>query len=298
MFITITLAILAITAIGALVLSLRASDREARAGARAIGGSATVIGLTIAAFNMITIVQGYEVGVPVSFGKVGQPLQSGLHVVAPWTRVETYPIRPLTVPDVKVVARTAQAGQVTAVAGARWSVVKENAGELYFQVRTGDEDEISRTIVDKALGQAIGNVFSGMPNAAAVNERARAELELKAALTELVAPYGIQVNSLFLRSVEPDAKTADSIAKLAAQQRATEIAIEANKTAEKEALRRITEAKGLKDAAQQVAGLTPTEVQALCALGWERQQQAATDASTSMYTTPCGGSASLALPAR
>lgn len=295
MFITITLVVLALVTVGCIIGSAVAKDSEARTGALVIAGCAFVIGGLVAAFNMVTIVQGYEVGVPVAFGKVGAPLRSGLHVVAPWTKVETYPIRPLAVPDVKITARTSQAGQVNVTAGARWSVVPANAGELYFQVRTGDEEQISSAIVDKALGQVVGNVFATMTNANAVSDRTGAERDLRAALADQLKPYGIQVDSLFLRSVEPDAKTADSIARLAAQQRATEIAVEATKTAGEQAKQRLIEAQGLKAAAAQVAGLTPTEVLALCALGWERQQQNATDAKVSMYTTPCGSSTPLAV---
>lgn len=295
MFITIVLSILALITIAGVALGLTPQVGEDRVIAWITAGVAGFIGVVLAAFNMIVIVQGYEVGVPVAFGQVGQPIGSGLHVIAPWTGVETYPTRPLTVPDVRITARTAQAGQVNVVAGARWSVVAKDARELYFQVRTGDEDFISQTIVDKALGQAIGNAFSGMSNSDAVSDRTQAETKLKDTLSELVAPYGIQVNSLFLRSVEPDAKTADSIARLAAQQRATQIAAEAQNTATAEAKRRLIDAGGLKAAAEQVAGVTPAEVQAICAQAWERQQQAATDAKSPMYTTPCGGSPSLAV---
>jgi regulator of protease activity HflC (stomatin/prohibitin superfamily) len=313
MFWTVVLALLALVAIASFVVWLKAraiaaprdgeSEDEYRTRLRRRAandefGPGVFLGITlafVAAFaatlfwHTFVIVQGYEVGVPIAFGNVGEPMAPGPQFVAPWVNVETFPTRPLAVPDVTINARTSQAGSVSVVAGARWSVVAKDARTLYFQVRTGDEDYISASIVDKALGQTIGNTFAGFSNSDAVSDRAVVEAKLKDNLSALVAQYGIRIDSLFLRSVEPDAKTSDSIARLAAQQRDTQIAVEAQNTARAEALRRQIEAQGLVDAAKLVSGVTPAQVSALCLQAWERMQTAATNAHVPLYTNPCVG---------
>lgn len=250
------------------------------------------VGLIWLFLSTFTVVQGYEVGVPVSFGRVGQPLSSGVHFTAPWTKVETFPTRPLAVPDVKITARTQQGGSFTVVTGARWSVVPSQARDLYFQVRTGDEEKISKDVVDKALGQAIGNVYSQMDNTSAISDRAPVELALTAELQRLVAPYGIKVNTLFLRSAEPDDATARAISAFTSQQQATRVAEESEKTAAALARSRQVEAAGIKAAqASLPQGLTDQQVQVLCMQSQERVAQAAIAKGVPVYALPCTGSA-------
>lgn len=251
------------------------------------GGLFTVLIVTAGLFSF-TVVKAAEVGVPITFGKIGKPMESGIHWTKPWTKVESFPIRPFGVPDVKIVARTSQAGQVTAVVGARWHVIPARATDTYLQVRTGDEERISKEVVDKAIGQAVGNVFSAKDNMTATTDRGGVEAALVAELRRLTEPFGLAIDNVFLRSVEPDAKTADALARVAAQQRATEIATEAQKTALAEAKRREIEAGALKATASEVPTLTPEQVALLCAQTWERMAAKAIEAGTSLYTSPCG----------
>ena len=254
-------------------------------------GSLAVAGIW-AFFSTFTIVQGYEVGVPVAFGKVGPPLQSGVHFTAPWTKVETFPTRPLAVPDVEITARTAQGGKFDVKVGARWSVVPDKARDLYFQVRTGDEERISKDVVDKALGQAVGNVYSQMDNTTAISDRGPVEVALTTELQRLVDPYGIKVNTLFLRSAEPDEVTARAISSFTSQQQATRVAEESEKTAAALARSRQVEAAGIKTAqASLPTGLTDQQVQVLCMQSQERVAQAAIAKGVPVYALPCGGSA-------
>jgi regulator of protease activity HflC (stomatin/prohibitin superfamily) len=238
--------------------------------------------------SSVTVVQGYQVGVPVTFGvPADKPLTSGIHLVKPWTNVVSYPIRPLPSPTVALKARTAQGGSVTVGAYARWSVIKQDAKEVYLQVRSGDEDKISNDVVDKLLKQSIGNAVATMSNSDAVSNRPLLEQTLHANLTAALEPYGIQVNTLSVTEAEPDSTTAAAIAQFAAQQRATQIAQEAQATATADAKRRLIAAQGLAAAANAVKGLTPTEVQALCVDLWSQAQSAATNAHVPLYTNPC-----------
>jgi regulator of protease activity HflC (stomatin/prohibitin superfamily) len=242
------------------------------------------IAVVITFFSTFTLVRAVEVGVPVTFGSVGRPLPPGIHFTLPWTDVETYPTRPLNV-DVRAQVRTADAGKVTVTATGRWNVSVTNARELYFQVRTGDEERISEEVVSRNLSQAIGDVYNDVSNVDATKRDGRADA-IKARVQTLLRTYGIDIVAIQLREVEPDPVTAQSIADFAAQQRKTKIAEEGNKTAAADATRRLTEANGIKRAAAQLSGISPIAAQLLCVQEWTN----AVSAGRLIYTNPCTGS--------
>ena len=159
---------------------------------------------------------------------------------------------------------------------------------MYFQVRTGDEDKISRDVVSRNLAQAIGDVYNSVSNVDSTKRAGRADA-IKGRLGQLVSAYGIDVTSLQLREVEPDAVTAQSIADYAAQVRKTQISQAANLTAVAEAKRRLTEANGIKAAADKLGGIGVTAAQLLCVQEWSN----ALAAGKTIYTTPCAGSGAI-----
>lgn len=255
------------------------------------------IWLIVLFFSTFVVVQGYETGVPVAFGNVGHPMGSGAHFVAPWVNVETYPKRPLNVPNVVGTARTSQSGQFTVTLGARWYT--DNASELYYQVRTGDENTITQTVVDPAEAQAIQNVYSNITNQQAINDRAHVEQLLLDETQRQLDRYGIKVDAVFLRSSEPDQHTSDVLAQLTSQQQQTEIAKAAQQTAIEQGKVQRQQADNLTAASQQLpANLTPQQQQLLCAQIWERAVTSAIARGVPLYTAPCGSSSSPAVIAK
>jgi regulator of protease activity HflC (stomatin/prohibitin superfamily) len=251
----------------------------------------TFLGTFLSTF---TIVKATEVAVPVSFGQVSDPLRSGVHFVAPWVSVETYPTRPVTIElsgNDKILARTADAGQMTVEIAARWRVEASKAKQLYLQVRTGDDDRISQDIVIKNLRQAVGQVYSVTGNLDALNDRVKTTEAIKLQLDQQLVKYGITIEDINLRSVEPDEKTAATISQYASQQQATRIAEEAKKTATIEAERRVIEAQGLKRSAAAAGGMTASEMQSVCMQVWQQVVTKGIEKGVTVYTTPCGNSA-------
>lgn len=252
---------------------------------------ALVLGLIIAGFTMVKVVGPTEVGVPVSFGTVSDPVQSGVHIVQPWVEIDTYPTRPITVElagDDRIIARTADAGQMSVEVATRWRVLPQDAKELYMQVRTGDDDRISQDIVIKNLRQAVGQVYSVTGNLDALNDRTKTTAAIKQQLQEQLDVYGIQIDDVNLRSVEPDEKTANTIALYASQQQATRIAEEAKKTATIEAQRRLIEAQGLEQSANAVTNINAESAKILCMQIWQQVVTKGIDNNVSVYTNPCG----------
>jgi regulator of protease activity HflC (stomatin/prohibitin superfamily) len=240
--------------------------------------------------STFVIVPATEVGVPVAFGHVSEHLNPGAHFVAPWVTVDKYPTRPVTVQltgNEKVIARTADAGQMQVEVAARWRVEKQDAKTLYFQSRTGDIGSISDTIVLPNLRQAVGQVYSVTGNLDAISDRERVAEDIRKQLNKQLVHYGIVVDSVAMRSVEPDAATAATISQFASQQQATRIAEEAKKTATIEAERRIIEAQGLKKSAQAAGGMTASEMQSVCMQVWQQVVTRGIDKGVTVYTNPC-----------
>lgn len=247
--------------------------------------------VVIGFFSTFKLVGPTEVGVPVSFGHVEDAIQSGVHFTAPWVDVETYPTRPVTVElsgEHVILARTADAGQMSVEVAARWRVEPENAKELYMQVRSGDDDKISNDIVLKNLRQAVGQVYSTTANLDAMNDRTKTTQAIKEQLQEQLDAYGIQVEDVNLRSVEPDAATAATISKFSSQQQATRIAEEAKKTAQIEAQRRLIEAQGLEQASNAVTDIDADSAKVLCMQIWQQVVSKGIEQGVSVYTNPCG----------
>lgn len=303
MFKTIILAVLLIvTLVGALVSSKLKKEQKDSYGdiinPKRIGWIATSVfaGLTaiLTLTSTFTIVPATEVGVPVAFGHVSDHINPGVHFVAPWVTVDKYPTRPVTVQltgNEKVIARTADAGQMQVEVAARWRVEKKDAKTLYFQSRTGDINSISDTIVLPNLRQAVGQVYSVTGNLDAISDRERVAEDIRLQLNKQLKHYGIVVDSVAMRSVEPDNATAATISQFASQQQATRIAEEAKKTATIEAERRIIEAQGLKKSAQAAGGMTSSEMQSVCMQVWQQVVTRGIDKGVTVYTNPCNASA-------
>lgn len=267
--------------------------KSAHADVKSIGIGVSLVALVLGViglfFSTLTVVQATQVGVPVSFGHVGKPLDNGVHFVAPWTNVEEYPIRPVTVQltgDQKVIARTADAGQMSVEIAARWRVEKQDAEKLYYQSRTGDLNAISDNIVLPNLRQAVGQIYSVTGNLDAISNRDKVAEDIRIQLNKQLIPYGITVDTVSMRSVEPDATTAATISQYASQQQATRIAQEATKTAQYEAQRRLIEAQGL-EAAGKAANMSGAQLEAVCIQVWQQTITAGIKAGVPVYTNPC-----------
>lgn len=248
------------------------------------------MGLTFG--QSVKVIGANEVAVPVTFGKVGQPIQSGLHLVKPWTEITKYPTRPQTYSVVANV-RTNQSGQAAVRISARWATDRDNARELFLQIRKG-QDAIQGQLISPNTQGAAGAFYGGLDNATAVNGQFWEDnaAGVQAKLAAYLAPYGIRVDNVQIREVNPTKATNDSIARVAIQQQQTIVAEESVKTAKQQALQQVAAANGLRDAADKLAGLTPTQLQLLCLQAGERIANGNAEKGIPTYALPCqaGGS--------
>lgn len=267
----------------------RKSDPDISGGMKVIGGIFMFTGIVIFLFKSIFYVSATEVGVPITFGSVGHSVGAGMHTKAPWTTIETLPVRPFTLPeDIKVSTRTSQGGNVDATYGGRWQVDKANAGNVYLQVRTGDEEKISKDLVEKSLATAVGNVYVNYDSYEATTARIDAERKVLDEVNRLLGPYGVNMTQVFLRKVDPDDKTKDSLNRLSAAKNETAIAEQKVQTAKQEALAAAEAAKGAKSSTDQIpANLSPQQVTLYCAQLWAEAQAQASAKGQTLWTTPC-----------
>lgn len=290
----ITIIVLFVLALIALLLfavtanAVRRHDDDTTATAGIIFAVALLALVIFTVCQSVKVIGANEVGVPVTFGRLGTPLSSGFHMVAPWTEVETLPTRPRTFTTVAKV-RTSESGTVAVRLSARWAVQPDDAAALYQQVRTGDEERIQEELIGPNLASAAGAFYGGLTNFTAVsgsNWAANATGTETQARTNL-ARYGIALDTVQVREVNPDKATEDAIARVSAQQRATNIALEAQKTATAEAKRRSIEATGLAAAAKASSAVTPAELASLCLQAAERIMNRNNDRGIPTYTLPC-----------
>ncbi|MFI1359254.1 prohibitin family protein [Streptomyces sp. NPDC020898] len=233
--------------IAAVVLFLVGRSRTEAGGWR-IGAALSAVAAVLAGvFACVHVVRAYEVGVPVTFGKVGQPLNSGVQFKSPFTDVTSFSTRPvdLNLYDKDVVeVRSAQGGVLYADVTIKWAVVPAKAVELYRLA--GSEEAVQERLVLPDSREIIRNVFAKHTSEEGyASAREQIGAEIAALIKERLAPRGIDVTTVNLRNVRPSDKLQDQIDKKIQQEQATERAVEASRTATAEAERKRIEAEGI-----------------------------------------------------
>ncbi|MFG2354447.1 prohibitin family protein [Streptomyces sp. NPDC048521] len=206
-----------------------------------------VAGVLAGTFACVHVVSAYEVGVPVTFGKIGTPLTSGIHFRSPFTDVTAFSTRPvdLNLNDKDVVeVRSSQGGVLYADVTIKWAVVPAKAVELYRLA--GSEEAVEERLVLPDSREIIRNVFAKHTSEEGyASAREQIGAEIADLVKKRLAPRGIDVTSVNLRNVRPSEKLQDQIDKKIQQEQATDRATEAARTAKAEAERKRIEAEGV-----------------------------------------------------
>ncbi|MEU4092689.1 prohibitin family protein [Streptomyces sp. NPDC026673] len=243
-------------------------------------------GVLAGVFACVHVVSAYEVGVPVTFGKVGSPLTSGIHFRSPFTDVTSFSTRPvdLDLHDKDVVeVRSSQGGVLYADVTIKWAVVPAKAVELYRLA--GNEEAIQSRLVMPDSREIIRNVFAEHTSEEGyASARERIGSEIDALIKQRLAPRGIDVAAVNLRNVRPSEQLQDQIDKKIQQQQATERAVEAARTAKAEAERKRIEAEGIASANRIIARSLSDKV--LYNQCLDAYREAAK--SHPVYAVPCG----------
>ncbi|MFE2536567.1 prohibitin family protein [Streptomyces sp. NPDC059371] len=233
--------------ITAVVLFLVGRGRTAAGNWKLGAALSAVAGVLAGVFACVHVVSASEVGVPVTFGKTGTPLVSGIHFKSPFTDITSFSTRPVDLDligkDV-VEVRSSQGGVLYADVTIKWAVVPAKAIELYRLA--GSEDAVEERLVLPDSREIIRNVFAKHTSEEGyASGREQISSEIAGLVKERLAPRGIDVTSVNLRNVRPSEKLQDQIDKKIQQEQATERATEAARTAKAEAERKRIEAEGI-----------------------------------------------------
>ncbi|MFF3375670.1 prohibitin family protein [Streptomyces sp. NPDC002680] len=276
------LSILLLIAAVVLFLVGRGKDRGWK-----IGAALSAVGAVLAGvFACVHVVSAYEVGVPVTFGKIGRPLNSGVQFKSPFTEVTSFSTRPvdLNLYDKDVVeVRSAQGGVLYADVTIKWAVIPAKAVELYRLA--GSEEAVEERLVLPDSREIIRNVFAKHTSEEGyASAREQIGSEIAALVKERLAPRGIDVTNVNLRNVKPSDKLQDQIDKKIQQEQATERAVEAARTAKAEAERKRIEAEGIARANEILAkSLSDKVLYNQCLEAFKEAAKA-----NPVYAVPCG----------
>jgi len=245
-----------------------------------------VAGVLAAVFACVHVVSAYEVGVPVTFGKVGTPLTSGIQFKSPFTDVTTFSTRPvdLDLNDKDVVeVRSSQGGVLYADVTIKWAVVPAKAVALYRLA--GNEEGVQERLVLPDSREIIRNVFAKHTSEEGyASAREQIGSEIADLIKERLAPRGIDVTAVNLRNVRPSDKLQDQIDKKIQQEQATERAREAARTATAESERKRIEAEGIARANKIIErSLTDKVLYNQCLEAYKEAAKA-----HPVYAVPCG----------
>ncbi|MFD5424542.1 prohibitin family protein [Streptomyces sp. NPDC127084] len=272
--------------IAAVVLYVVSRGNSGRRGLKIGAAAALIAGLFAGITSCVYVVSAYEVGVPVTFGKVDSPLTSGMHLRSPFTSVTTFSTRPvdLNLSDKDVVeVRSSQGGVMYVEVTVKWAVTPAKAVELYRLA--GSEGAIQQRLVYPDSREIVRNVFARYTSEQGyASAREKINTEIGDLIKERLAPRGIDVTTVNLRNVKPSDSLQDQIDRKIQQEQATERATEAARTAKAEAERRRIEAEGIAKANKILNdSLSDKVIMNQCI---EAFREAA--AKNPVYAVPCG----------
>lgn len=125
------------------------------------GGVLAFVALAILAFSIFTIVPTKQVGVPVTFGKPGQPMSNGLHAKAPWTDIVLMDATTQSLDasgDNPTIAKDVDKADVFVHNNVRWSINEEAAASLYVDYK--DFEGVNDALIQPQLRTAIASVMT------------------------------------------------------------------------------------------------------------------------------------------
>jgi regulator of protease activity HflC (stomatin/prohibitin superfamily) len=176
-----------------------------------------VVGLIFVGSSCLETVSANTVGIPTTFGKVGSPLSSGIHLVNPFTNITEFSTRIEELSMLKAtdegdkakddsISVIAQGGGAMSVdVTVRFGLLPEKASELFRQA--GTMSLVKERFVRPDAREVVRNVF-GQYTAEDGYSTKRAEISTKIAdeLKPRLAARGIVIDSVNIRDVAPDAQ--------------------------------------------------------------------------------------------
>lgn len=202
-------------------------------GVLALGGS-----LFFLLLACVRVVPANTVGIPTTVGSIGQPMSPGLQFVLPITEIHTFSTR---LQESSMLATLEEGDRVTddsiEVRGSdsyamnvditiRYYVGADSASDLFRRV--GDMDGIRERIVRPEAREVVRIAFGHYTSENSYTSgREQVSVDINELMEERLAPYGIILDRVDVRNVNPEERLRVAIGeRAAARERATQAVIE------------------------------------------------------------------------
>ena len=237
MFLFIIAVIVTLVALGAILLGV--SNKHPGA---VIGGVAgLVVSAILIAFATVTVVPTKTVGIPVTFGVVGQPMPNGFNLKAPWTDVELMDMTVQSLDaseDNPTVAKDVDDMDVYVHNNVRWALKEEATDDVFNDTKNIDGDNM-KVIADKfiqpahrAVVQDVMATYNPLDDEKPSN--AEVSKAIKDGLTERIGDR-FDISAVDVTFIDTTQATKDRINMLNAERANTRIAEQKKETATNEA---------------------------------------------------------------
>lgn len=241
----------------------------------AVVASTVATVLFVSAF--LKVVPANNVAIPTTFGQIGSPLQSGIHLVNPFTQLHEWTLRlqessMLQDPtegdkakDDSTDVRASDNGVLYVDSTIVYKVDPQAADRLYRDFQ--ELGTVRDRIVRPTARSVIRDVFvTHTAQQGLAEDRLAIEDKITAAMKEAMTPYGVTINAVKIRAVRPSQPVAGAIdAKIKAKQEAEQaLIVQGQKVTEAETARQVAEktAEANRISAQGDADATRTRAQA------------------------------------
>ena len=193
-----------------------------------------VLAILLLTLGSIKTVGAREVGIPVTFGSIGQDLQPGVHLVAPWTVVHSCPLgEQQSIQSASPTEGDTAGNDAVPVNGNDQGTAQANITILFhFNPQTArvvyrryacDADLVKTNLIRQFAKNVVQDAASQYATTDLKTHRTEIGASAQTALEALVAPYGVQVDNvvvsdIILSQVAQDAADQKLQARQAAQQ--------------------------------------------------------------------------------
>lgn len=237
----------------------------ARLFSKIIAWSCLVLGALLGFLSTIRIVDANTVGIPVTVGHIGEPMQPGFQFTAPWTEVHQFSTRAQELSmlaaadegdkskDDSIEVRGSDGYKMNVDITIRYFIEPDAASRLFRLV--GDENGVKQKLVRPDVRDRVRVAFAEFTSEEGyTSARDAIVAALLEDLTPRMAAHGLKIESIQIRNVMPDPVLSQAISDRAA---AREKALQA----EIDQKRQITEAETRKQVAERDAAAQITAAQ-------------------------------------
>ena len=217
---------------------------DARAKARAARIAAVATGILFLLFSIVRIVPANSVAVPTSFGSIGQPVKSGLHITMPWTTYHNFSTRiqesqrlasnegdKKEADCVRLNVGSQASADACVDATVRYIIDVKSVSKLYR--RYGGFNEVNLKLIRREVESGLKEVYGDYNTTEAKSGKTLVEIQRKAkkVLGRNLSRYGVRIDSVTIGDLKyTNPSVEQNIAqKLAAEQQAEKAVIDQRK---------------------------------------------------------------------